>query len=59
MKNGETFVAKCCQGAGLGGSTGRDGSFDYYISENVVSWDLKATGAYIQAACEEQSYRTL
>ena len=27
---------------------------DYYISENVVSWDLKATGAYIQAACEEQ-----
>lgn len=59
MKNGEIFVAKCCQGAGLGGSTGRDGSFDYYISENVVSWDLKATGAYIQAACEEQSYRTL
>ena len=54
MKNGETFVAKCCQGAGLGGSTNRDGSFDYYISENVVSWDLKATGAYIQAACEEQ-----
>ncbi len=58
MKNGEVFVAKCCQGAGLGGSTGRDGSFDYYISENVISWDLKATGAYIQAACEEHRYRT-
>lgn len=57
MKNGEWFVAKCCQGAGLGGSSGRDGSFDYYVSENVNSRDLKATGAYIQAACEEQLYR--
>lgn len=59
MKSGEYFVGKCCQGAGLGGSTGRDGSFDYYISENVISHDLKATGAFIQAACEEQVYRTL
>ena len=57
MKNGEYFIAKCCQGAGLGGSGGRDGSFDYYISENVNSRDLKATGAYIQAACEEQLLR--
>ena len=57
MKNGEYFIAKCCQGAGLGGYTGRDGSFDYYISENVNSRDLKATGAYIQAACEEQLLR--
>ena len=57
MKNGEYFIAKCCQGAGLGGSSGRDGSFDYYISENVVSFDLKATGAYLQAACEEQLLR--
>ena len=57
MMNDEYFIAKCCQGAGLGGSTGRDGSFDYYISENVVSFDLKATGAYIQAACEEQLLR--
>ena len=57
MKNGEFFIAKCCQGAGLGGSSGRDGSFDYYVSENVVSFDLKATGAYIQAACEEQLLR--
>ncbi len=57
MRNGEYFIAKCCQGAGLGGTSGRDGSFDYYISENVVSYDLKATGAYIQAACEEQMIR--
>jgi len=57
MKNGAYFIGKCCQGAGLGGSSGRDGSFDYYISENVVSRDLKATGAYIQAACEDQLWR--
>ena len=57
MKNGEYFIAKCCAGAGLGGRSGRDGSFDYYISENVRSYDLKATGAYIQAACEEQLLR--
>lgn len=57
MKNGEYFIAKCCQGAGLGGRSARDGSFDYYISENVNSRDLKATGAYIQAACEEQLLR--
>ncbi|MBQ8137276.1 MAG: glycoside hydrolase family 88 protein [Clostridia bacterium] len=52
MRDGTLFVAKCCQGAGLGGASGRDGSFDYYISENVVSYDLKATGAFIQAAVE-------
>ncbi len=57
MKNGELFIAKCCQGAGLGGTSGRDGSFDYYISENVNSRDPKATGAYLQAACEEQLAR--
>lgn len=57
MLNGAYFIAKCCQGAGLGGKSGRDGSFDYYISENVVSFDLKATGAYLQAACEEQLLR--
>ena len=57
MRNGEYFIAKCCQGAGLGGNFGRDGSYDYYISENIVSRDPKATGAYIQAACEEQLVR--
>ena len=57
MRSGEYFVAKCCQGAGLGGKPVRDGSFDYYISENVISRDLKATGAYIQAACEDRRRR--
>ncbi|MBQ8616612.1 MAG: glycoside hydrolase family 88 protein [Clostridia bacterium] len=54
MVNGSLFLAKTCGGAGLGGfpHSYRDGSFDYYISEAVVSYDLKGTGAYIQAACE-------
>ena len=57
MRSGEYFVAKCCRGAGLGGNPCRDGSYDYYISEIVSSFDLKATGAFIQAACEEQRLR--
>ncbi len=52
MRSGRLFVAKCCRGAGLGGNPYRDGSYDYYISETVISDDLKAEGAYIQAACE-------
>lgn len=54
MEDGTLFLAKCCQGAGLGGDRYRDGSFDYYISEPVVSYDLKGTGAFIQAACERE-----
>ncbi len=54
MKDGTMFLAKTCHGAGLGGrpDSYRDGSYDYYISEAVGSWDTKGTGAYIQAACE-------
>ncbi len=52
MKDGTMFLAKSCYGAGLGGNPYRDGSFDYYVSETAGAWDTKATGAYIQAACE-------
>lgn len=53
MRDGTLFLAKTCYGAGLGGKTEayRDGSYDYYISETVGSYDIKGTGAYIQAAC--------
>ena len=48
MRNGTIFLAKTCHGAGLGGRNDeRDGSFDYYISEDVGSYDHKGTGAYI------------
>ncbi|MGN0779133.1 MAG: glycoside hydrolase family 105 protein [Aristaeellaceae bacterium] len=52
MRSGTIFLSKCCAVGGLGGTPYRDGSFDYYISEPVVSYDPKGTGAYIQAACE-------
>lgn len=56
MRDGRLFLAKTCHGAGLGGHPNyRDGSFDYYISEAVGSYDIKGTGAYIQAACEYES----
>ncbi len=55
MKDGRLFLAKCCQVAGLGGAGGRDGSFAYYVSEPIVSYDLKGTGAFIQAACEAET----
>ncbi len=52
LKDGRLFLSKCCRRAGLGGMPYRDGSFDYYMSEPVISFDLKGTGAFIQAACE-------
>ena len=41
-----------CSVAGLGGEPYRDGSFDYYIGENVVSNDDKGIGAFILASVE-------
>ncbi len=55
MQDGRMFLGKCCQVGGLGGRIYRDGSFDYYMSEPIVAWDLKGTGAYIQAACEMEA----
>lgn len=43
---------KCCQVAGLGGKDRRDGTFAYYISEPVISNDLKGVGAFLQAGAE-------
>lgn len=38
--------------AGLGGNPYRDGSYDYYLSEKVVTNDPKGVGALIMAAAE-------
>lgn len=40
----------------LGGERNRDGSFAYYMSEPIIANDLKATGAFIQAAAEMEGY---
>lgn len=38
--------------AGLGGNPYRDGSYEYYLSEKVVTNDPKGYGAFVQAAAE-------
>ncbi len=48
----QAIINKACQVAGLGGNNGRDGSFEYYMSEPIIMNDLKAIGAFIQAAAE-------
>jgi unsaturated rhamnogalacturonyl hydrolase len=52
-------LTHCCSVAGLGGlsngGTMRDGSFDYYVSEPVVTNDLKGVGPFILAGIEMQS----
>ena len=51
--HGQPIVTKCCQVAGLGNTTQREGTFDYYMSEEpIIANDLKGTGAFLQAACE-------
>ncbi|HYK87290.1 MAG TPA: glycoside hydrolase family 88 protein [Acidobacteriota bacterium] len=41
-----------CSSAGLGGPKQRNGTFEYYISEPVVTNDLKGVGAFILASVE-------
>ncbi len=41
-----------CKVAGLGGTPPRDGTYEYYVNEPVVSNDYKGVGAFILAALE-------
>ena len=54
--DGSINLTQCCSVAGLGGSPSnghpRDGTFAYYISERVVSNDLKGGGPFILAGLE-------
>ena len=54
--NGQWLLTQCCSVAGLGfknaAGRARDGSFDYYVSEPVVSNDLKGVGPFILAGIE-------
>ncbi len=51
-KDGYVNLNKVCQVAGLGGPDNRDGTFEYYISEPIITNDLKGVGAFILAAAE-------
>ena len=50
--DGSVSIDKICKVAGLGGNPPRDGSYEYYVSEPVVSNDYKGVGAFILAANE-------
>lgn len=51
-KEGWVNLNKCCQVAGLGGQSQRDGSYAYYISEPIICNDQKGLGAFLQACAE-------
>jgi unsaturated rhamnogalacturonyl hydrolase len=46
-----------CSVAGLGGNPYRDGTYGYYISEPVVSNDLKGVGPFILAALQMEKVK--
>ncbi|MBN1963111.1 MAG: glycoside hydrolase family 88 protein [Anaerolineae bacterium] len=49
---GFAHLHRICSVAGLGGTPYRDGSFDYYISEPIVSDDFKGVGPFVLASLE-------
>ena len=51
-KKGKVTLTNVCGGAGLGGDPYRDGSFEYYISEQIVDNDCKGVAPFIIAALE-------
>ena len=51
-RDGLVSVNNICKVAGLGGNPPRDGSYQYYVSEPVVSDDYKGVGPFMLAALE-------
>jgi unsaturated rhamnogalacturonyl hydrolase len=49
---GQVDLHSVCSTAGLGGNPYRDGSFEYYVNEPIVTNDLHGVGAFILAASE-------
>jgi unsaturated rhamnogalacturonyl hydrolase len=57
-ENGQTNLLGTVKVSGLGGNPYRDGSFDYYMSEDVVVNDAKGIGAFLLAANEMEIVTT-
>jgi len=51
-EQGLVNLEKTCGGAGLGGTPYRDGSYEYYIHERIVTNDYKGVGPFILASLE-------
>lgn len=50
--DGTVNLTRTCQSAGLGGTPYRDGSYEYYLSEPIVTNNHHGTGAFILASGE-------
>jgi unsaturated rhamnogalacturonyl hydrolase len=50
--DGSADLTQVCSVGGLGGAQKRDGTYAYYMSEPVVSNDLKGVGAFLMASME-------
>jgi len=51
-KQGRVLLKNVCRSAGLGGDPYRDGSYEYYLSEDVVVNDAHGVGSFILASVE-------
>lgn len=51
-EDGMPSMIQICGACGLGGNPYRDGSYDYYINEKIVTNDTKGVGPFIMAALE-------
>lgn len=51
-KDGEIHITQICASAGLGGNPYRDGSFEYYINEKIITDNSHGLGAFLLAAIE-------
>lgn len=49
---GSVHLNWTCGSAGLGGTPYRDGSFEYYVGEKIITDDHKGVGAFILASVE-------
>ncbi len=58
-ENGQTHLQGTVKVSGLGGKPYRDGSFEYYMSEPVITDDPKGIGAFLLASNEMEMRRTM
>lgn len=59
VENGQTNLHGTVKVSGLGGNPFRDGSFEYYMSEDVIVNDPKGVGAFLLAASEMEIVPTI
>ena len=56
-ENGLYHLNRVCQVAGLGGNPYRDGTYEYYLSEPIITDDPKGLGSFLHAAVEMEMTR--